>query len=345
MNIDSKTINVTTEIKRNLILKASPPDPRDYKVSISTVQALSPSVDLSTICTSIKDQGPLGSCTAFASVGCLELLLKKFSDIKGDDILSERFTYYTTRVNILNWTPDDSGAYIRDAIKSLVKYGSCLEKTCPYNGDYSTKPTDDAYKEASNYQAITYARFDDGTSPTERKVLINSLKANLNLGFPIVCGFICYSNIWTAVSGVIPQKNTTPIGGHAIMIVGYDDNKQLFKFKNSWGTSWGDKGYGYLPYDYYYNGDMFDIWAIYKTELNNKVIGIDIKDPLLNRKIIRTDLSDLLSNIQENIDLVLDPAQIMVYFTKLLDQYKTKQDMRALINMLRIHITKMSMNA
>jgi C1A family cysteine protease len=47
-----------------------------------------------------------------------------------------------------------------------------------------------------------------------------------------------------------PSPGEQAMGATAICIVGYDDDKKLIKFKNSWGTKWGDKGYGYLSYNY-----------------------------------------------------------------------------------------------
>ncbi len=237
-------------------LLPSPGDNRDFKIRLvgSPLKAVQ-SLDLSTWCTTVKNQGSVNSCTAFASIGCLEMLFKKVGKIVDNDMFSERFTYYATRVNILGWSPlSDNGAYIRDTIKSLVKYGCCLESTCPYSNDYKTVPTQAAYSEALNYQALTYASFEVGKSVLERQTTIETLKLALQAGNPIIGGFTVYSNITAAKNGVIPAANGQIVGGHAVLIVGYDDSTQLFKIRNSWGTA-VNGGYWYLPYSYYFNNE------------------------------------------------------------------------------------------
>ncbi len=320
----------------NLKLYPSPPDARDHIIKAAVPIRAKGFTDLSTYCTSVKDQGMLGSCTAFASIGAMEYLHKRFGGNKTDDMFSEKFTYYTTRVNILGWSPEDSGAYVRDAVKSLVKYGTCLEKTCTYDNDCKTAPSSTAYTEASKYQALSYAKFEDGKNPTERKTLIELIKANLDAGLPIIGGFICYSNIWTAQNGVIPKSNGQIIGGHAILIVGYDDTKQLFKFKNSWGSTWGDAGYGYLPYEYYFSGDMFDLWSIRKSELEDvKSVGLEIEDPKLKKEEVKNDIIGVFADLTGSLDALLDKRQCIKIINDLMIKYRSKPNLINLISRMK----------
>lgn len=322
--------------KYNLKLYPSPVDARDHIIKSTSPLKTKGVADLSQFCTTVKDQGELGSCTAFASVGAMEFLHKRFGGSKVEDMFSERFTYYATRVNVLKWTPDDSGAYVRDAVKSLVKHGTCLEKTFVYNNDFRTAPSQPAYAEALKYQALSYAKFEDGKSPTERRQLIEVLKANLDAGLPIIGGFICYSNIWNAVRGVIPPRNGQIIGGHAILIVGYDDVKRQFKFKNSWGAGWGDRGYGYLPYDYYFSGDMFDLWSIHRSELEDiRSVGLEISNPIIKKNIDKADIGDVLKEITDKLDNILDRKQSMQVMNEIMLRYRTKPKIMAMINVLK----------
>jgi len=326
----------------SLKLYPSPEDNRDHVVKATAPLKAKGCVDLSTDGTSIKDQGVLGSCTAFASVAAMEFLHKKFGGSKVDDLFSERFTYYATRVNVMGWTPTDSGAYVRDAVKSLVKFGTCLENTCAYSNDCTTAPSQKAYSEALQYQALAYARFDEGSNATERQQLINALKANFDAGLPIICGITCYSNIWSAVNGVIPKSNGQIIGGHAILLVGYDDSKQLFKFKNSWGTGWGDKGYGYLPYDYYFKGDMFDLWTIYKSELQDiKSVGLDIVKPD-SKNPDKDALVAALNSVLSKIDDALDKKKTLATMSDLVYSCKNPK-VAVLMNTLKGALYNMAM--
>lgn len=327
----------------NLKLYPSPPDPRDHIIKATQPLKTKGVADLSAHCTTVKDQGALGSCTAFASVSAMEYLHKRFGGSKVEDMFSERFTYYATRVNILNWAPEDSGAYVRDAVKSLVKYGTCLERTFAYNNDCRTAPPQAAYNEALKYQALSYAKFEDGKNEAERRQLIETLKANLDAGLPIIGGFICYSNIWNAVRGVIPKRNGQIIGGHAILIVGYDDSKQLFKFKNSWGTGWGDCGYGYLPYEYYFLGDMFDLWSIHKSELEDiKSVGLEVNDPKVRKNAEKTDVTAVLEEVLERLDDILDRKQSMTIMNQIMLKYRGKPKIMTLINNMKSSLHNIS---
>ena len=84
---------------------------------------------------------------------------------------------------------------------------------------------------------------------------VHSMRKALSEGKPVVFAMMIHDNMSEAVNGVIPMPTATsqPVGGHAIVAVGYDNARRHFIIRNSWGTSWGDKGYGYLPYDYFRN--------------------------------------------------------------------------------------------
>lgn len=348
-----------------LNLKPSPVDTRDYTIKPKLMMPTLPiTVDLAPNCTVVKDQGVLGSCTAFSSVGCMEYLHKYFA--KEEANLSEKFTYYATRVNVEGGPATDTGAYVRDALKSLVKYGSCLESTCPYDADCSSKPSDAAYAEAATYQALQYAKFDD-TKPNTTMPL---LKAQLAGGLPFIGGIICYENIYSDVKGVIPEPSGNPIGGHAILFVGYDDNKKLFKFKNSWNVKWGDNGYGYLPYSYFTSGNMFDLWTLYKVE-DGKMpdIGLDVNTgggdapapvpiPIVNPvqptpaptpaptpPIPNPDsktVEEVLKTIISNLGAALDKKQSSQLFEALMAQYKTQPKIVLLLYSMKIQLMNMA---
>jgi C1A family cysteine protease len=272
--------------------KPSPPDPRDHELLLS-VAKLPPSIDLSAKCSSIKNQGNFGACTAFAAVAHMEYLYKNYdpSVVKVEDMFSERFTYYTTRETMGVSPSEDSGAYIRDTIKTIVKKGSCLEATCPYlpydQKTLTEKPSPAAYQEAMTYQVLSYANI------PEDKNKLTTVKSALAALHPVECGFICYQNLFEGKGGNIPLPKGNVIGGHAILIVGYDDTKQVFKFKNSWSASWGDKGYGYLPYFYLTSGNMMDMWVIYSQESKNIAIGVN--KPTVNIDKLKSDILTFVS--------------------------------------------------
>ncbi len=144
---------------------------------------------------------------------------------------------------------------------------------------FDKEPPAFCYAFASNYQAIKYVRLDK--SNLTKQALVDSIKENLSKGIPSMFGFTVYESIEQAsADGKIPFPCNTEkvLGGHAIMAVGYDNNLKIknngcgevgtgaFLIRNSWGTSWGEQGYGYLPYEYVLQDLAVDWWTIIKAE-------------------------------------------------------------------------------
>ena len=242
------------------------PDHRDFTYSISRKVAnitLPAKVDLRPLCPPVYDQGELGSCTGNAIAGAIEYEQIKKKDPK-PFIPSRLFIYYNERV-LEGTVSQDSGAMIRDGMKSVNLQGACTETTWPYNvAKFKKKPTAKAYKEGTNYQTKVYARV-----PQD----LNSLKSCLAAGDPFVFGFTVYASFESDVvakTGVMPMPtpNETVLGGHAVLCVGYDDSTQRFIVRNSWGPNWGQKGYFTMPYAYLTNNSLADdIWVIKDVEI------------------------------------------------------------------------------
>jgi C1A family cysteine protease len=251
------------------------PDFRDYTIETEEVRkmfragplraaGLPHSADLREHCSPIEDQENIGSCTAHAVVGLVEYLerrtLAEYLDA------SRRFLYKVTRK--LYRLEGDTGAYIRGTMKPLRIFGVCPEDYWPYDtAKYDEEPPAFCYAFGQAYQAVKYYRIWD-PNPTK---LLEQLKASLANGLPFAFGFTVYSLIWDPAvqrSGDIPfpQKGDKVDGGHAVMAVGYDDEKRRFLIRNSWGTGWGQQGYGTLPYDYVGKGIADDFWVLATAE-------------------------------------------------------------------------------
>jgi len=313
-------------------LKKSPEDLRDLTLNFKTNENISQQYDLSLNCTKVKNQGNIGSCTSYATIGALELLCKKYlkenkSQFQNiEDIFSEKFLYYITRVKIQKTDPkEDTGCYLRNVIKALTKYGVCLENSFPYDEKYYEAPSENCYKEALEYQTTKYARIIEGTS-----TFIDEIKNVIYNGNPVICGIRCYDNIFHSVGGLInmPTSRNKVIGGHAILLVGYDDRSKLFKFKNSWSDKWGDKGYGYLFYDYAMENIM-ESWIIYDTEIKDvELLSFNDKKDML-KKLMRYILENtgkinmsVMRNEIESKKLNPREYQLISYFlTKIRSEY------------------------
>jgi C1A family cysteine protease len=223
---------------------------------------LPPRKDLREFCSTVENQGSIGSCTANSSTSALEFLYNRAK--KPAPEYSRLFLYFATRVWIEGTPPsEDSGAQIRDVMKALAKFGCCLEKTWAYSpAKYSTEPPESAKKEALNHQILNYFR-----CPSLRFI-----KNSIADGYPVVGGFSVPESMdgpQTEKTGVVayPKKGENFIGGHAVLFVGYNDRTGLLTFQNSWGTGWGDKGFGYLPYEYVTNWLADDFWTIRNAEM------------------------------------------------------------------------------
>jgi C1A family cysteine protease len=177
---------------------------------------------------------------------------------------SRLFIYFNERV-MLGTVAEDSGACIRDGIKSVNRDGACKETTWPYDiSKFMVKPDGGCYTEAELFQAVSYQRV---------PILPMMFKAALAAGYPIAFGIMVYESFESegvAKTGVVPMPDTKReqcLGGHAVCAVGYDDAEQSFIVRNSWGEEWGDKGHFYLPYAFVANARLTsDAWAISKAE-------------------------------------------------------------------------------
>lgn len=229
------------------------------------------SVDLRQWCSPIENQGSLGSCTANAGVGMLEYYERRTTGKHIDG--SRLFLYKVTRE--LQGIKGDDGAELRDVMKAMVLFGVPPEKYWPYHvTKFNDEPSSFCYAFAQSYQAIKYYRLDPaGTPPT---AALAAIKKNLAAALPAMFGFSVYSSIPSSGDGKgeipFPERGDSLEGGHAILAVGYDDNKKVGKNKgallirNSWGVEWGDKGYGWLPYAYVEAGLADDFWSMVKAE-------------------------------------------------------------------------------
>ena len=242
------------------------PDARDvpFRAVFRVPLKLPSQVDLREGCSPVEDQGQLGSCTAQALAGALEFLelktLQSGVSPRYRD-LSRLFIYYNERES-MGTVLEDSGAMLRVGIKTIAQFGVCREELWPYDiGKFTRKPSARCFKESKGHTATSY----------QRLASLEEMKASLAQGMPFVFGFSVYEHVLSpdvAKTGVIsmPAPEERLQGGHAVLAVGYDDATERLLFRNSWGTGWGQKGYGELPYAYLVRRDLSDdFWCIQST--------------------------------------------------------------------------------
>ena len=234
------------------------PDQRDI-CFVPKFKEIPKKIDWSEFMPPVYDQGNLGSCTANGIAGAFDWERKQ----SGKEFIypSRLFVYYNERA-MEGTIGEDAGAFIRDGIKSVNKLGTCKEENWKYEVDkFACEPPKVCYEEALGYQVLEYKRVNSD---------IISLKQALAEN-PVVFGFTVYESFETeevSKTGVVPmpKENESALGGHCVVAVGYDDETRKIKCRNSWGESWGDCGYFYLPYEYFTSDLTDDYWVIKLVE-------------------------------------------------------------------------------
>ena len=222
------------------------PDFRDTYFPVTEMGILPTHVDLRKFCPPVYDQGQLGSCTANAIAAHLDFNRHK----QGEAFISPSrlFIYYNERLADGD-VNSDGGSSIRESAKTVVQQGACQESEWGYDvSKFTVKPDALCYTNAIKYEALKYLRL------TQDQELMKSCLAQ---GFPFVCGVSVYQSFMDSDGNVpMPDDNESLLGGHAILIVGYTPTTWIFR--NSWGRTWGNSGYGTLPQQYLLNPDLSD---------------------------------------------------------------------------------------
>ncbi len=241
-------------------------DNRDmvFSAPMTTTYILPRSVDLRDKMPPIYDQYDTNSCTANST--CAQLWYMHYCD-ECDECdapkecqPSRLFEYYNAR-KISKTHHVDEGATIRDSIKCLGKYGHCSETAWPFFiENICVEPPKIVYEKARKtmVDGMTYHRI-DRRDPLIRLAL--SQNRPVNFGTMIHKSF--YDAKYPPYIAQVPDRYEQRDGGHAMLIVGYNDDTRLFIVRNSWGDTWADKGYFYMPYDYIYDcSTCFDFWVL-----------------------------------------------------------------------------------
>jgi C1A family cysteine protease len=269
------------------------PDLRDYSVEHKAIKEMakkmglsakvpkiSSKVDLRQWCSPVENQLSLGSCSAHAGVGIVEYFQRKAFGKYMEG--SRLFVYKTTR-NLMNAT-GDTGAWLRNVMGALCLCGVPDEKYWPYTDKagaepdgFDREPPAFVYAVADNFEALTYFCHDPQSANVSPTAALTSVKKYLAAGIPAMFGFWGFPSFEeTDVPGGIPYpcEEEKAEWGHAIVAVGYDDDKKIkntrcnketsgaLLIRNSWGEGWGDGGYGWLPYAYVLNKLAMDFWSV-----------------------------------------------------------------------------------
>jgi C1A family cysteine protease len=239
--------------------------------------ALPSLVDLRPYCSAVENQGVLSACSAHAAAGIVEYFEKRTHDKYID--ASRLFIYKNTR-NLMGIS-GDTGAWLRNTMGALAQAGVADERHWPYTDvspDFDAEPSAFVYSIAGDYKAVKYFCHDPLDEHVQYPDVLASVKKYLVAGVPSMFGFSGYaSSMFGDVPGTLPVPDPSEpvLWSHAVVAVGYDDDKQITNkmypkmkskgallIRNSWGVGFGDAGYGWIPYDYVLNNIAMDFWSL-----------------------------------------------------------------------------------
>jgi len=227
----------------------------------------------------VRDQGQIGSCTAFCGSEAYEIGYY-YKNGSFPAVVSPAFIYYEERVNILHQSISaDQGAYMVDIGQSLHTYGVCPESLYIYpSGDrttaYKTPPTAAAISAALGYKVTGNTLINSGDTAAVKTLLRNNIPVMMGLNVYDNASYQYFEGLNTTSYTYNPltangslAKGARLLGGHATPIIGYDDNRKAFLVQNSWGTSWGNHGFYYMPYTVFMSTKIVPAGGVYYLTL------------------------------------------------------------------------------
>ncbi len=227
----------------------------------------------------IVDQGNIESCVPTCISTVYYYLTMKQSNYLNFRI-SRLYLYYQFR-RLYDDVNLDEGSTIKDCINILHKDGIVPEFLYPY---IESKVFNNPFNNTSEF-LDKYSKFCRclGFENISRKVI----KQKLLLDHPVLCGIKLFDSVYTDEvrnSGIIKycEEYDKILGGHCIILIGFDDDKKYYKFINSWGPKWGDNGFGYLPYDYIKNIRLSNEFYIIKN-ISNPSINLENTDNIFDK--------------------------------------------------------------
>ncbi|MBG9615773.1 C1 family peptidase [Bacillus cereus] len=243
-------------------------------------------IDLREYFPEVRSQGKFGTCVPFATTALREYYIAKDAGARGTDItyLSPSYIYYPNG-------PKD-GMYFESAFQILKQEGvppetERLYDLNPENTSQFKEPlTALQQKNAvpykiSSYQAIRQAN------------MIADIKQAVANQDPVLVGIHVYPNFdATPPSGIVPpvtEKKSR--GGHALIVVGYDETNQWFIVRNSWGTKFGDQGYAYMSYQTLLNMSNSVAYVIKPTQKQYPPFGVKMTTTDINPYELKFNIS------------------------------------------------------
>jgi C1A family cysteine protease len=215
-----------------------------------------------------KNQGEQGSCVAWSSAYAARTIMEAASTGIDPNAIAFSPSYLYNQIHL----PDCQGALLPDAMKMMLYKGSVPEKYFPYDPSTCDRmPNNQSHMLAQQYRTRGFQRLT--MSERDSRVDFTAIKQNLAQGAPVVIGMMVPRSfmqgmygekVWYPERGEDPDGNN--VGGHAMCVIGYDDNLEggAFQIMNSWGTQWGVNGIGWVRYADFmkFNKEAFGLYPL-----------------------------------------------------------------------------------
>ena len=227
-------------------------------------------------CPKIINQGQIGSCVGWSSgYGAFTIMKAQNEGWTDEAVITENAYSALYIYNQVKIGSCGQGSLFSDALKFLKTEGDCLSKEFDYPNDDCNRQPNKEHKvaaQSSNYEVKEYFTLFRSTDKAKQK--IEQTKLSISEDKPVIIGMLIRENFkylskedkyWNPEVG-----NTASAGGHAMVIVGYNDGKEAFEVMNSWGSQWGNDGYFWLKYD------DFAKYCLYGYQLLVKKKKIDV---------------------------------------------------------------------
>lgn len=265
------------------------------------------SVDLRKFFSAPRNQGAIGSCSSFAVIAMYEAMANKMGISDIPLTLSESFVFYHTNVATGRL---EEGSNFHEQFDAMGKHGSCLQKYHPYNpANIMAPPTQEAVADAANHLVVEAKQIKLQSGSDRYKSLQqnhHSITSALTEGYPVGLSLKIYDDFGSQPGGHVPRPSEQQIAteessNHAMVIVGYSDANKCYIVRNSWGESFGDKGYCYISAAYI-DDPQFNNFCCILTAISEGTITAGGKTPELVAQIGGTETMIRIASLSNAID-------------------------------------------
>jgi C1A family cysteine protease len=257
------------------------PDPRDFSAEHECVKALrsvgtrsrssrSPrpaSVNLEEYFPPVEGAPALAGCTAQSCAALVEYFERR---AHGRAFVGSALFLYTLTCRLLHGT-GGVGTPLRATLKALKRFGLPPGAYWPSTPEYfGTDPGAFLFAYAREYHDLIYLRLD---SPrVEGRQVLTAVKSFIAAGFPVAFGLSVFDSLSLDPRVPFPTCFDAPRVGQSVVAAGYDDDMRVLsergalRVRSSWGSAWGEAGYGWLPYRFVTDYLAADFWTLLRPD-------------------------------------------------------------------------------